>query len=117
MGAFTEWFEGRGAEDNEAPRLTVIPWVVWAVVIVSAIVLALRVGDVHAQPTEDIALIVIVITPDGQKFLPEVHTYPDAAKCHAERMKKLKEWTAHYGKEFLVFSTCTKLRTLGAVEI
>ncbi len=50
MSENTEWFEGRNT--NEQPRLTVLPWLIWFLVIVVAIAAALNAGRVIADESE-----------------------------------------------------------------
>jgi hypothetical protein len=63
-----------------------------------------------------VALIAIIFSPDGSKYVDFVAAYSTEAECQSRRAKVHKAALQHYGKDHFIFSMCAKPKSLGMVE-
>jgi hypothetical protein len=107
------YYHDEEAKQQRSYIRRVILWLLVAVVIGWA----LYAGKAQAQMHERIAMIVVVFSPDGERYQDFVGTFADEKSCQAARVGVLKNALQHYGKESYVYSICTKARSLSAVEV
>lgn len=117
MSIYTEWFQGRGADEEERQQRCYLRRIVLVVLLFIFTGWALFTGKVYAQMHERVALIVIVFSPDGNRYQDFVCTFASDQECQNARGELLKHAIQQYGKESYVYSICTKAKSLGAVEV